>query len=105
MSFSDSELEIVMSKAARRLRIEPATDLHRYVSGTLAHRRADVMREMNGLEYRDLQARIDADIERVQKQYAREREKRAASKKPRKQLLREYIEQESHVRPVPKADA
>ena len=43
MSFSDSELELVMSKAARRARMEPGTDLHRYISGTLAHRRADAM--------------------------------------------------------------
>jgi len=41
MSFSDSELELVMSKAARRARMEPGTDLHRYISGTLAHRRND----------------------------------------------------------------
>ena len=43
-SFSDSELEIVMSKAARRARMEPGTDLHRYISGTLAHRRNDAMK-------------------------------------------------------------
>jgi hypothetical protein len=30
-----------MSKAARRARMEPGTDLHRYISGTLAHRRND----------------------------------------------------------------
>jgi hypothetical protein len=41
MSFSDSELEIVMSKASRRVRMEPGTDLYRYISGTLAHRRND----------------------------------------------------------------
>ena len=28
MSFSDSELELVMSKASRRARMEPGTDLH-----------------------------------------------------------------------------
>jgi hypothetical protein len=44
MSFSDSELELVMSKAARRARMEPGTDLHRYISGTLAHRRNDALK-------------------------------------------------------------
>ncbi len=45
MSFSDSELELVMSKAARRARMELHTNLHRYISGTLAKRRADAMRQ------------------------------------------------------------
>jgi hypothetical protein len=44
MSFSDAELEIVMAKAARRARMEPGTDLHRYISGTLAHRRNDALK-------------------------------------------------------------
>jgi hypothetical protein len=44
MSFSDSELELVMSKAARRVRMEPGTDLYRYISGTLAHRRNDELK-------------------------------------------------------------
>jgi hypothetical protein len=44
MSFSDFELELVMSKAARRARMEPGTDLHRYISGTLAHRRNDALK-------------------------------------------------------------
>jgi hypothetical protein len=44
MSFSDAELEIVMAKAARRARMEPGTDLHRYISGTLAHRRNDELK-------------------------------------------------------------
>jgi hypothetical protein len=44
-SFSDSELEIVMSKASRRVRMEPGTDLYRYISGTLAHRRNDVLKQ------------------------------------------------------------
>ena len=44
MSFSDAELEIVMSKASRRVRMEPTTDLYRYISGTLAHRRNDALK-------------------------------------------------------------
>jgi hypothetical protein len=47
MSFSDAELEIVMSKASRRARMEPSTDVYRYISGTLAHRRNDVLKQMN----------------------------------------------------------
>jgi hypothetical protein len=46
MSFSDPELEIVMSKASRRARMEPGTDLYRYISGTLAHRRNDAMKHV-----------------------------------------------------------
>jgi hypothetical protein len=51
-------------------------------------------------EYRDLQARIDADIERVSREYAREREKRKAKKeaKPHRKIsLKKYIESESRV--------
>jgi len=40
-SFSDSELEIAMSKASRRVRMEPQTNVYKYISGTLAHRRND----------------------------------------------------------------
>jgi hypothetical protein len=46
MSFSDSELEIAMSKAARRARMEPGTDVYRYISGTLAHRRNDALKNV-----------------------------------------------------------
>jgi|HubBroStandDraft_6_1064221.scaffolds.fasta_scaffold1099112_1 hypothetical protein len=42
-SFSDAELEIVMSKASRRARME-TTDVHKYISGTLAHRRNDALK-------------------------------------------------------------
>jgi hypothetical protein len=49
MSFSDAELEIVMSKAARRARMEPGTNLHKYISGTLAHRRNDALNAKSGV--------------------------------------------------------
>jgi hypothetical protein len=48
-SFSDAELEIVMSKAARRARMEPGTNLHKYISGTLAHRRNDALNAKSGV--------------------------------------------------------
>jgi hypothetical protein len=49
---------------------------------------------MNDAEYRDLQARIDADCDRVAKEYARTREKRKATKTPRKVSLAKYVESE-----------
>lgn len=50
---------------------------------------------MNDAEYKDLQRRIDADCDRVAKEYARTREKRKATKKPRKQTIKSYMESES----------
>ena len=49
---------------------------------------------MNDTEYRDLQARIDANCDRVAKEYARTREKRKATKPTRKQSLKKYMDAE-----------
>jgi hypothetical protein len=51
---------------------------------------------MNDQEYRDLQARIDADCDRVAAEYAREREKRKEkpATKPRKVSSKAYVEAE-----------
>jgi hypothetical protein len=49
---------------------------------------------MNDTEYRDLQARIDADCDRGAKEYARKREKKAATKPPRRVSLKAYVEAE-----------
>jgi hypothetical protein len=50
---------------------------------------------VNDTEYRELQARIDLDIERVSRDYKRNREKKAATAKPRKVSLKKYIANET----------
>jgi hypothetical protein len=51
---------------------------------------------MNEREYRELQARIDADRDRVSVDVAHEREKKAATpKKPRKVSFKKFVEMET----------
>jgi hypothetical protein len=51
---------------------------------------------VNDSEYRDLQARIDADIERVSRDCKRQREKRRekSAAKPRKVSWKKFVESE-----------
>jgi hypothetical protein len=50
---------------------------------------------MNDAEYRDLQARLDADCDRITADTTRKREKKAATKTPRKQSLKAYMASET----------
>jgi len=50
---------------------------------------------MNEREYRELQARIDANCDRVSADVARTREKKAATKKPRQVSWKRFVEKET----------
>ena len=51
---------------------------------------------MNAEKYQALQARIDADCDRVSADVAHEREKRAATKKPHKVSWKKFVEMETY---------
>jgi hypothetical protein len=50
---------------------------------------------MNDAEFADLKARMDADCDRVSADVARVREKKAATKKPRRVSLKKYMASEN----------